>query len=176
MLHLNDHLNSKSCVFLWVANFWDLTAGFTSLLTLSRAFIVGYICITKNNRVSPKGVSIPTSCYPTHIFIFRFHFNRTTLLDVVPLCRTHHQTPNAVLIITMHSHPCHAMFPCINAMRCVIACYICHTYDEFYMNNLIMHFPCIMDNYIKYAYNLHKISFMSIYHTRIYQHHNQIIT
>ena len=34
------------------------------------------------------------------------------------------QTPNTVLIITMHSHPCHAMFPCINAMRWAIACYI----------------------------------------------------
>ena len=38
----------KSRVFLWVVNFRGLTAGFTHLPRLSRNFIVGYICLTKN--------------------------------------------------------------------------------------------------------------------------------
>ena len=49
MLHLNDHLYSKSCVFLWVANFCGLTVGFASLPILSQVFTVGHICITKTN-------------------------------------------------------------------------------------------------------------------------------
>ena len=35
-------------MFLWVANFRGLTVGFACLLTLSRTFIPGYICLTKN--------------------------------------------------------------------------------------------------------------------------------
>ena len=38
----------KSHVFVWVANFRVLTVGFARLPTLSRTFIVGYICLTKN--------------------------------------------------------------------------------------------------------------------------------
>ena len=37
----------KSCVFLW-ANFRGLIAGFACLLTLSRTFIIGYICPINN--------------------------------------------------------------------------------------------------------------------------------
>ena len=37
-----------SYVFLWVANFRGLTACFAHLPTLSRTFIAGYICLTKN--------------------------------------------------------------------------------------------------------------------------------
>ena len=70
MLHLSGHLYSKPCVFLWVANFRGLTASFTCLPTLSRAFTVRHICITKNTGLSPKGVSISACYYPTHIFIF----------------------------------------------------------------------------------------------------------
>ena len=55
MLHLNNHLYSKLCVFLWVENFQGLTTGFASLPTLSRAFTVGHICITKTNRVFTQG-------------------------------------------------------------------------------------------------------------------------
>ena len=38
----------KSHVFLWVVNFRGLTTGFARLSTLSRNFITGYICLTKN--------------------------------------------------------------------------------------------------------------------------------
>ena len=51
MIHHNDHLYSTSCVFLWVANFRGLIAIFASLPTLSWAFSVGHICITKTNGV-----------------------------------------------------------------------------------------------------------------------------
>ena len=103
MLHLNDHLYSKPCVFLWVADFRGLTTGFASLPTLSRAFTFGRIYITKNNGAFTRGVSIPTCYYPTHIFIFMY--------TIVRPCWTlpPNQTPNTVLIITMHSQPFHAM-------------------------------------------------------------------
>ena len=67
MLHLNDHLYSKSCVFLWVENFRGLTAGFTSLPTLSRAFTVGHICITKTNGVFTRGGIYPYLLLPDTI-------------------------------------------------------------------------------------------------------------
>ena len=57
------------------------------------------------------------------------------------------QTPNVVLIITMHSHPFHAM--------CHFMPIRCHIYDELYMDDSTHSYhPCIMDNYI----NRHKIS------------------
>ena len=94
MLHLNDHIYSKPCVILWVTNFRGLIIGFTSLPTLSRAFIVGHICITKNNRAFTRGDIYPYLLLPDTYF--HFHVcNHEILLDVVPLYRAHlikHQT------------------------------------------------------------------------------------
>ena len=88
MLHLNDYLYSKPCVFLWVANFWGLTTGFSRLLTLSRAFTFGHICITKNTGAFTGG-----GIYPCLLLLdtyFHFHvYNRVTLMDVVPSYRAH---------------------------------------------------------------------------------------
>ena len=70
MLHLNDHLYSKPCVFLWVANLWVFTADFASLPTLSRAFTVGHICITKNNRAFTRGGVYPYLLIPDTYFHF----------------------------------------------------------------------------------------------------------
>ena len=130
MLHLNDHLYSKLMCLLWVANFRGLIASFARLPILSRAFTVGHICIKNNNESFTKeGIYL----YYTY---FHFHIcNRVTLLDVVPQYRVHHQTPNAVLIHTMHSHLFHAMAPCIcNAMSHFMAI-PCHIYDECYIDN-----------------------------------------
>ena len=74
MLHLNDHLYSKSCVFLWVENFRGLTTGFTSLPTLSRAFTVGHICITKTNGAFTQGGVYPYLLIPDTYFHFSFPF------------------------------------------------------------------------------------------------------
>ena len=74
MLHLNDNLYSKSCVFLWVVNFQGLTAGFASLPTLSRAFTIGNICITKTNRVFTRGGVYPYLLIPETYFHFSFPF------------------------------------------------------------------------------------------------------
>ena len=70
MLHLNDHLYSKSCVFLWVANFRGLIAGFASLPTFSRAFTVGHICITKTNGAFTRGGCLSLLANTRHIFSF----------------------------------------------------------------------------------------------------------
>ena len=74
MLHLNDHLYSKSCVFLWVVNFRGLTVGFASLPTLSRDFTLGHICITKNNGVFTRGGIYPYLLLPDTYFNFSFPF------------------------------------------------------------------------------------------------------
>ena len=74
MLHLNDHLYTKSCVFLWVANFRGLIVYFTSLPTLSRAFTVGHICITKTNTVFTRGSIYSYLLLPDTYFHFPFPF------------------------------------------------------------------------------------------------------
>ena len=166
MLHLNDHLSSKPCVFLWVENFRGLTAGFTSLPTLSRAFTVRHICITKNN-----------GAFTRHIFSFSCiqpcdSVGRCPIVPSPP-----NQKPNTVLIIIMRSHPFHAMSPCICNAICHFMPIPCHIYDECYMDNSThAYHPCIMYNYI----NQHKISkrsHISCQHicTHIYQH-QEVIT
>ena len=87
------------------------------------------------------------------------------------------QTPNTMLIITMHSHPFHVISHCICNAMCHYMGIPCHIYDECYMDNSTQAYhPCIMDNYI----NQHKISkqsHISCQHicTHIYQH-QQVIT
>ena len=83
ILHLNDHLYSKPCVFLWVENFRGLTTGFTSLPTLSRAFTFGHIYVTKNIGAFTQGGIYPCLLLPETYFHFHL-YNRATLLDVVP--------------------------------------------------------------------------------------------
>ena len=104
MLHFNDHLYSKSCVFLWVANFQGLTSGFASLPTLSRAFTVGHICITKTNEAFNRG-----GVYPYLLIPNRFSFSCIQPCDLVARCPTvpslPNQTPN-----TMHDYN-HALTP-----------------------------------------------------------------
>ena len=118
---------TKSRVFLWIANFRGLTAGFTRLPTLSRTFIAGYICLTKNTEFFTRMGIYPSLIYPTHVFFISFLFYGTVrlILDVIPfytahhrtpntmsiyhVLTTYHQTPNTVSISTIHSHPCHAM-------------------------------------------------------------------
>ena len=88
MLHLNDHLYSKPCVFLWVANFRGLNVGFTSIPTLSRTLTVVHICITKNNGAFTQGGIYPYLLLPDIYFHF-YVYNYAILLDVVPLYLAH---------------------------------------------------------------------------------------
>ena len=169
MLHLNDNLYSKSCVFLWVANFWGLTVGFASLSTLTRAFIVGHICITKTNGAFTQGGVYPYLLIPGTYFHFHV-YNRAILLDVVPPYRAHqikHQ--NAVLILTMHSHPFHAMSPCMCNAMCHFMSISCHIYDECYIDNSThASHPCIMNNYI----NEHKKTITHLMSTYLHTYIN----
>ena len=102
---------TKSRMFLWVANFRGLTAGFARLPTLSQTLIAGYICLTKNTGFFTRGGIYPFLLYPTHDFFISFFFYAIMrlILDVVPFYQAHHRTPNIVSISTMHSHPCHVM-------------------------------------------------------------------
>ena len=96
---------TKFHVFLWVANFQGLTAGFACLPTLSRTFVAGYICLTKNIGFFTRGGIYPFLLYPTHVFFISFFFHATVrlILDFVPFYQAHHQTPNTVSISTMYS-------------------------------------------------------------------------
>ena len=76
-------LYSKAMCLLWVMTFRGLIASIVSLLTLSRAFTIRYICLTKDAGLSLKGVSITSCYYPTH------NFNRATLRRC-PFDRAHH--------------------------------------------------------------------------------------
>ena len=141
---------TKSCVFLWVANFRGLTVGFARLPTLSRTFIAGYICITKNTRFFTRRGIYPYLLYLIHVFFISFFFYATVrlILDVVPFYRAHHRTPNTVSISTMHSHPCHAMsvHKC-NAMSLHVSHATCTMNDT--CNSSKSYFmPSIMDNHI----------------------------
>ena len=119
----------------------------------------GDSCLTVNNIwvFHPRGGSTP-SFYTQHMYIY-FHFfqNRVTLLDFVPLPEstnqlhivlTHnhvpmtlHRTPNTVLILTKHSHPCHVMFSCTcNAIMPIVYIICAH---------ILMHIhPCIIGTFI----------------------------
>ena len=60
-------------------SFCGLTTSFASIPTLSRAFTVGHICITKTNGVFTQGGIYPYLQLPDIYFHFNFHFNHTTL-------------------------------------------------------------------------------------------------
>ena len=97
---------TKFRVFLWVTNFRGLTAGFACLPTLSRTFIAGSICLTKNIGFFTRGGIYPFFLYPTHVFFISFFFYATVrlILDVVPFYRAHHRTPNTVSIYQPCTH------------------------------------------------------------------------
>ena len=78
---------TKSCVFLWEENFRGLTTSFASLSTLSRTFIVGYICLTKNTGFFyPMGYLSLLAIPNTRIFHFLFIFcNRETHFARYPI-------------------------------------------------------------------------------------------
>ena len=87
-------------MFLWVANFRGLIAGFARLPTLLRTFIFRYICLTKNTGFFTRGGIYPYLLYPTHVFFISLFFYAIVklILDVVPIYRAHHRTPNTMSI------------------------------------------------------------------------------
>ena len=175
MLHLNDHLYSKPCVFFLGSEVLGSHRKLRSLLILSRDFSIGYIYITKNNKAFTRGGIYPYLLLPDTYFHFHV-YNRVTLLNVVPLYRAH-PIKHQMLIITMHSHPFHAMSPCICNAMCHFMPIPCHIYDECYMDNSThAYHPCIMDNYIN-QHEISKQSHISCQHicTHINQH-QQVIT
>ena len=123
-------------------NFQGLIVGFARLPTLSRTFIVRYICLTKNTGFFTRWGIHPSLLYPTHVSFISFFFYATVrlILDVVPFYRAHHRTPNTVsiyhVLTTYHrtSNTVSIYQPCTHThlMRCprafamqdVIACYI----------------------------------------------------
>ena len=112
--------------------------------------------------------------YPYLLLPDIFSFSCIQPCDPVGRCLTvpspPNQTPNVVFIITMHSHPFHAMSPCICNMMFHFMPIPCHKYDECYMDNSThAYHSCMMENYINQHKNFQTIThFMSTYlHTHI---------
>ena len=133
MLHLNDHLYSKQCVFLWVANFRGLTTGFA---LLSLAFTVGHICITKNTEAFTRGGYLSLLAIPRHIFSF----------PCIQSCEFVGRCPS-VLSLPSNTKHCvdhnHALPPIKCDVPVHMQCNVplhdisCHMYNEFHMDNYI---------------------------------------
>ena len=155
MLHLNDHLYTKlMCLFVGS----EFLGSHRRLCPPSNTF-TGFHRWThmynQKYRVFHLKGYLSLLVFTRHIFSFSCIQPCATLLDIVPQYRVHHQTPNAVLIHTMHSHSFHAMSLCICNAMCHCMPIPCHMYDKCYMDNSThAYHPCIMDNYI----NQHKIS------------------
>ena len=87
MLHFNDHLYSKlMCLFVGS----EFLVSHHRLHTPRHFYALSplEICLTTLPGLSPEGVSILT-CYDLTQVFFTTLFNRTTLLDFIPLDRAH---------------------------------------------------------------------------------------
>ena len=116
----------KSRVFLWVVNFRGLNVGFTRLPALSRTFIVGYICLTKNTGFFyPRGYLSILAHFLFLLCNCDTLFRRCPILPSPPSNTKHsvdlpctHDIPSD----TKHSvdlyHALTPMSPFINAMQC----------------------------------------------------------
>ena len=129
-------------VSFWVANFRGLAASFTRLLTLSWAFFVGHICITKNIGAFTQGVSISAFYYSTQVLMLCEQWNSAELSSTVLSPLINHQgwclmTPCTIPMNAISQCLCNALCHCIS-----IPCLIC---NECHMDNK----SHIMDNYIK---------------------------
>ena len=135
MLHLHDHLYSKPCDFLWVAHFWGLIAGFPHLPTLSRAFTVGHICITKNTEAFTRG-----GIYPYLLLPDTFSFSCIQLCDFVRHCPNVPSPPSITKHNVDHNHeltPIQCDVPMHMQCNAPLHVISCHMYDECYMDNII---------------------------------------
>ena len=124
-------LCSKSCAFMWVADFWCLTMGFANLDTL-RAFDRWGLCLTIIGELFTRGKIYSFLLIPDTYFLY--HFNQSCdFLDVIPFIEpTKSNTKHSVDLQTMNSHPFNAMSPCI----CNV-CAIAYQFHVSYVMNFI---------------------------------------
>ena len=106
----------NSCVFCGATIFWCCIASFAHLNTFTGFPLE--ICITTNTGsftrwgIYPCLLLLDTSFLYYFIQLYDFVGRRPTVSN------SPNQSPNAMLIITIHSHPFNAMSPCIcNAMH-----------------------------------------------------------
>ena len=141
-------------MFLWVANFQGLTAGFAHLPKLSRTFIAGYICLTKNKILvfHPGWGGSNPSCFTQHTYIYLFYYYATVSLNFGhrPIFELTIYSPR-MMNNQYHAHTPYST-PCPLHMKCeyVISCYSCYMHNKSYMQNYQN-----MDNYIS-TYNSHR--------------------
>ena len=119
-------LYSKSCAFLWVANFWCHTTGFTNLDTFTTFHHLG-LWLSIIGRSFTRG-----RIYPCLLILNTFSL---PFYLIVRLCwmlshltkPTQSNTKCSVDSSTMHSHPLNALSPCIcNAIcHCMLFHAIC---------------------------------------------------
>ena len=141
-------------MFLWVENFRGLTAFFALLPTLSRTFIAGYICLTKNTGFFTRG-----GIYHYLLYDRETHFGRCPILLSPPrtpnivliyhVLTTYYRTPNTMSISIMHSHThvmrcpvhkCNAMPLHVSHATCIMNV-TCNNSKSYFMQS-------IMDNHV----------------------------
>ena len=104
-------------MFSWVVNFRGLTAGFARLLTLSRTFIAGHICLTENKIwvFHPGGGSAPILLYPnTPNLLLLFYAPVSLNLDIIPISKLTTHSPRMV------NNQYHAPTPDLTRCDCAI--------------------------------------------------------
>ena len=142
-------------MFPWVANFRGLTAGFARLPTLSRTYITGRICLTKNkiwvfHPRRGEGGSTPSCFTPNTPDLVLLLFNTTVSLNFGRCPISELTTYSPRMVINQH----HAHTP--DSMRCdrayeMISCHfmLCHATCHIYKFRIII-FP---------TYNFHSSQF-----------------
>ena len=131
---------SKSCAFLWVADFRCLTAGSANPNTFT-AFHRWRLCLTiigGSFTEGGGGGGLSLLVDTRHIFSLSFPSTVRIYWTLSHLTEpTQSYTKHSVDSLTMHSHPFNAISPCICKAICHCLFVPCHMYDECYMNNFI---------------------------------------
>ena len=117
MIHHNDHFIFKiHASFLWVVDFWCLTAGFANLNTFTE-FHHWRLCLTIIGRFLIQGGIYPFLLIPKTYFMF--HAIVRLCWTLSHLLSSPNQTPNAVSIYQPCTHTYEMRcFPCICNAKC----------------------------------------------------------
>ena len=135
ILYSKSILCSKSCAFVWVADFWCLTADSTNPDTFT-TFHCWELCLTIISGLFTRGRIYPFLLIPGTYFIY--HFNQSC--DSVGRCPIYraHLIKHSVNLPTMHSHLFNAMYSCI----CNV-CAIAYQFHVSYVMNAIWTIPAM---------------------------------
>ena len=137
ILYLKSILCSKSCAFVWVADFWCLIASFSNPDTFT-TFHCWRLCLAIIDRFFTRGrIYLFLLILGTY---FLYHFNQSC--DSVGRCPIYRVHPikhkHSVDLPTTHSHPFNVISLCI----CNV-CVIAYEFHVLYVMNVIWTTPAM---------------------------------